>query len=48
MDSSDKSIIKGVEIYTYTDCKRKYSATTTTAWLQAIRETYASPKYFSQ
>ena len=48
MDSSDKSIIKGVEIYTYTDCKRKYSATTTTAWLQAIRETYASPIYFSQ
>ena len=43
MDSSDKSNIKSVEIYTYTDCKRKYSATTTTAWLQAIRETYATP-----
>ena len=43
MDSSDKSIIKSVEIYTYTDCKRKYSAPTTTAWLLAIRETYATP-----
>ena len=43
MDSSDKSIIKSVEIYTYTDCKSKYSVTTTTAWLQAIRETYATP-----